>query len=730
MLTILLSGTIFGQANPWTDIAEASLAADPGIRDVVPIAYRTLHLDVQAIKSQLAAAPLEAGFVEGAAAVQLAFPLPDGGFSTFEVWEAPVMAPELSAKYPDIRSYAGRNRQGDYLRFSVSPMGLHALCLPVERANSFSIDTYSRGNVEDYICFYQRDCPIVAGQTPECMVEDMRPEVEAQTAVGYRAGSCGNLHTYRLALACTGEYANYWGSFGPDKVAVVTAMNAHVTSVNGIFEIDAGLRLILVGNNDVLIFTDPITDPYTNATPSTMLAENQAKCDELIGTGNYDIGHVFGTGTGGIGTISSVCGSAKAKGTSGHFNPGVWWWPIFFAHELGHQFSATHTQYNSCNRTSYSAMEPGNGTTIMSYAISNCPPLVGTVSNYYHAHSIGKIATFINGTGNSCAVLVPNGNSAPTCNALVNKTIPKSTPFILTATASDPDGDALTNCWEQMDAWQSPEQPTPPAPTNKSGPMFRSFPPSSSPSRYFPKFADVLSNTNPTWEVLSAPTNQNRTLNFRVTIRDNHVNGGCTTEKDVVVTVSKNAGPFLVTQPNTAVNWPGNSSQEVKWNVAGTKANGINCNNVTILLTTDGGATFTTLLASTPNDGSQTVTIPNISTTQARIMVQAVGNYFYDISNVDFTIMQSFTGGPGTGEGGMLTVYPNPASGSIQLEMPKAWRDQPLLLRIWDMEGRIVMENLDFIAGNTVDVTSLAKGLYQIEVVLNDEKLQCGFVRE
>lgn len=331
----------------------------------------------------------------------------------------------------------------------------------------------------------------------------------------------------------------------------------------------------------------------------------------------------------------------------------------------------------------------------------------------------------------------PIPNSAPTCNALVNKTIPKSTPFKLTATASDPDGDVLSYCWEQMDLKVNPIQTMPPTATNKNGPVFRSLPPSTSPSRYFPNFNDVLSNTNPAWEVLPSVS---RSLKFRVTVRDNHIlsvennntlYSGCTTEKDMVVTVKSQAGPFVVTEPNTAVNWPGGSSQTIKWNVAGTTGNGVNCANVSIWLIINGVIPALPFVESTLNDGSEYVTIPNIpTTTQARIMVQAVGNIFYDVSNVDFTITQSFTGGPGKGEGGMLTVYPNPASGSIQLEMPTAWHDQPLHLRIWDMDGRIVVENSAFVSGSTVDVASLAKGLYQIEVMLNDEKLQCGFVRE
>ena len=735
VFTILLSGTIFGQANPWADLAEASLAADRGIRDIIPNAYRTLQLDVLQIKSILAAAPQESEFVSGESAVLLDFPLPDGGFSTFEVWEAPVMAPELSAKYPDIRSYAGRNRQGDYLRFSVSPMGLHALALPVDRTNSFFIDQYSRGNAEDYICYFQKDCPIPADQTMNCLMDDVETEVEAQAAVSDRAGSCGNLRTYRLALACTGEYANFYGATGSNKTPVLAAINACMTTVNGIFEIDAGLRLVMVDNNDNIIYTDSITDPYTNYDPNDAILENQTNCDKVIGLANYDIGHLFRTGNNGIGA-GKACSTVKAKGTSGWHNPNIFFWNGFVAHEFGHQFSASHTHYNNCSGVA--GVEPGNGSTIMSYGTANCPPNIQgyVIDKYFHAHSIGMISTFINGTGGACAVLVPNGNSAPTCNALVNKTIPKSTPFVLTVTGvTDSNGDALSYCWEQMDGKTtlSPIQPMPPLPTNKSGPMFRSYIPVSSPTRYFPKFSDVLSNTNDPWEVLSAPASQNRTLNFRVTIRDNHANGGCTTEKNVVITVTKNAGPFVVTQPNIAVNWLGNSSQTITWNVAGTTANGVNCANVAILISTDGGATFSMLLASTPNDGTQAVTIPNVSTTQARIMVQSVENVFYDISNVDFTITAAQPlpfGAVSSHLEESLVVFPNPSTGLIQVHAPSKWHDKPLMLRIRDMEGRMVLEDPAFISGNTVEVNALLKGIYQLEVILNEEKMVQTFIRQ
>ncbi len=731
LFLFLLSGILHGQTNPWSDIDELSISPERLERVIIPSQYRTLHLDLNQTKALLATAPQEAEFVAGEAGVSLEFPLPYGGFSTFEVWEAPVMHPDLAAKYPNIHSYAGRNRTGDYIRFDVTPAGLHAMILTIERSKTIFLDPYARGNIDSYICYAKSDFPRPENKYVDCLVEDLAPWASEENPAGDRAGSCGNLRTYRLALACTGEYANFHGSFGTDKAPALAAMVTSMTRVNGVFEIDAGLRMIMVANNANVVYTNPSTDPYTNNNGSTMLGQNQTTCNAQIGSANYDIGHVFSTGGGGVAYLSCVCGSSKAGGVTGSPSPVGDPFDIdYVAHEMGHQYGAQHTQYNNCNRSNSSAMEPGSASSIMGYAGICSPNVQSNSDSYFHARSIGQMATFINGSGNACATLVPNGNNAPTCNALVNKTIPISTPFVLTAVGADPNGDALTYCWEQMDAFKSPAQPMPPTSTNKSGPVFRTFDPSSAPSRYFPKFADVLNNTSGTWEKLPSIS---RALNFRVTVRDNHANGGCTTERDMVVTVTATAGPFVVTQPNTAVTWPGNSSQTVTWNVAGTTGNGVNCANVDILLSTDGGASFSTLLANTTNDGSQAVTIPNIGTSQARIMVQSVGNVFYDVSNVNFTISATEPlqfGGANNRSHAPLVVFPNPSADLIQVHAPADWQDQPLLLRIWDMEGRIVKQDASFISGNTVEIMSLVKGTYQVEVMHKGEKLLQSLIRQ
>jgi hypothetical protein len=143
---------------------------------------------------------------------------------------------------------------------------------------------------------------------------------------------------------------------------------------------------------------------------------------------------------------------------------------------------------------------------------------------------------------------------------------------------------------------------------------------------------------------IEALSSVSRTLNFRLTVRDNNpyvagVKIGQTAFTDLVVTVSNTSGPFAVTAPNTNVTWAGGSSQTVTWSVNNTTAAPVSCASVNILLSTDGGNTFPAVLASaTPNDGSQVVTIPSTPGTTNRVKVEAVGNIFFDISNTNFTI--------------------------------------------------------------------------------------------
>ena len=314
----------------------------------------------------------------------------------------------------------------------------------------------------------------------------------------------------------------------------------------------------------------------------------------------------------------------------------------YVAHEMGHQFGGNHTQNNNCNRASSAAVEVGSGVTIMGYAGICAPNPVNNSIAMFGGYSMQEIAANVtNGTSSTCptlTTLVPQ--VAPSANAGVDRIIPRSTPFVLVGTASDANtGNTLTYSWEQMD---NAVATMPPVATATGGPAWIPLLPKTTPVRYMPNVNDVIANNSPVWEVLPSVA---RTLNFRFTVRDNVALGGCNGQDNMKVTVASNSGPFLVTQPNTAVSWPALSSQTITWNVAHTTASPVSCANVNILLSTDGGQTFpTTLIANTPNDGTQIVNLPNSPSITARIKIEGVNNIFYDLSNTNFTISASPSG--------------------------------------------------------------------------------------
>ncbi|MCC6412807.1 MAG: lamin tail domain-containing protein, partial [Saprospiraceae bacterium] len=619
----------------WKDVPAASLTSESGERLIVPIKSRTLQLDITSMKSLLSSAPAEPALGTTGEGLDISLPTPEGAFKQYKVWYAPIMAPALAAQYPEIRTYAGYEigNQVSLIRLDVTPKGFHAMTYG--DGQSIFIDPYVDGNVELYNCYFKRDFVKNEADRIVCHVDGEDFNIEnKETSQAEFIGDCGVRHEYRLAVAGTGEYTTFHGG---TVALALAAMNTTMNRVNGVFEKDVAVRMILVANNNLIIYTNAGTDPYTNGDPDLMINENQTNCNAVIGSANYDIGHVFGTNSGGLAGLGVVCSNSnKARGVTGSGAPVGDPFDIdYVAHEMGHQFNANHTQYNDCNRNNSTAIEPGSASTIMGYAGICSPDVQGNSDDYFSTASLYEMRPFVaTGSGSTCDVAVSVSNAAPTVTPLSNYSIPASTPFILTATATDPNG-TLSYCWEQIDAYTAPIQTMPPAAANTTGPMFRSLDPVVSPTRYFPNLTDLFSNTNPTWEELPSV---GRNMNFRVTVRDNFATAGCTGEAANTVTTVAGTGPFLVTSPNTAVTYAGTSSQTVTWDVAGTTAAPISCANVNILLTTDGGATFTTLLANTPNDGTQSVTMPNINTTTARIWVQCSNNIFFDVSNVNFTI--------------------------------------------------------------------------------------------
>ena len=637
---------------------------------------RSLRLDAAGLRAALATAPPETR--PGAAPLTLALPLPDGSTGRFAVVETAIMAPALAAQFPQIKTYrgVGLDDPAATVRLDMTPQGFHAQILSATTSTVY-LDPATRGDQQHVLSFYRRDMDRTAAGNPgSCQfqptaaeeAETQRLAAGSNTAQRTLIAAGPTLRTYRLAVAATGEYTTFQGgTLALAQAAIVTTVNRVV----GVYEKELAVRLQLIGTNNTIIYTNASTDPYTNGNPNSMIGENQTNVDAVIGASNYDIGHVFGTNSGGLAGLRVVCVAGnKARGVTGSGAPVGDAFDIdYVAHEMGHQFGGNHS-FNSAsgscngNRSAARAYEPGSGSTIMSYA-GICSPdnLQNNSDAYFHSGNFEEMATFIAST--TCGTSTATGNTAPTVFVPAVRTLPIATPFRLTASATDAEGDALTYNWEQMDLGLAGAL-TDAQVANDNEPLFRSFTATTSPTRVFPRLASIIANTSSTSERLPTVT---RTLTFRCTARDQHngsagVVGGINYSASVALPVTSAAGPFLVTAPNTAVSWGGGSTQTVTWNVAGTTANGVNCATVNILLSTDGGLTYpTTLVSGTANDGSQTVTLPNVPTTTARIMVEAADNYFFDISNTNFTITAAVaTAAPVvvTPANGSLTNNPRP----------------------------------------------------------------------
>lgn len=573
-------------------------------------------------------------------------PNTDGGFSNFVINETSNFETKLSEKYSMIKSYSaqGVDDPTAVAKISIGTDGFHAVVYSgVEK--TLYIDPYSKDKKS--LIVYKRSDLDTDNDSFNCHVEEAARRGVAETT-SLKNAQDGKLRTFRLALVCSGEYAQFHltnqnisaaASDEVKKAAVLSAMNTTMTRVNGIFERDLSVRMTIVGDNDKVIFLDAATDNITDGDPDKMINEVQTICDTEIGSANYDIGHIFSIGGDGLAGGGVVCITGqKAKGVTGRSQPiGDAYDIDFVAHEMGHQFGANHTQSNSsCNRYSSTAVEPGSASTIMGYAGICAPNIQSKSDDYFHAVSIAEMWNIISSSAN-CAVLTDTNNSAPTANAGLDYSIPKSTPFLLKGVGADADGTAsLTYNWEQTD---NESATMPPVATNSGGPMFRSLPSATNSERYMPELATVVAgSTASTWEVVPSVA---RDLNFSFLVRDNHSGGGSTARDNMTVTV-EDAEAFTVSAPSTAVSWYADTTQNITWNKGTTDIAPINCQNVTIKLSVDGGITFPIILKeNTPNDGSENIVIPENPTTSARIMVEAADNIFYNVNATNFTINSS-----------------------------------------------------------------------------------------
>lgn len=622
------------QEPKWFPVARSGQRA-PGTGPILSqlADYRLAQMNTAQMRQYLSRAPHENDFLASIAPIELSLPMKDGSFRRFAVFEMPILSEELQAQHPELRTFRGQgiDDPSEVAVIDYTTIGFHAMVL--SQHGSWFIDPVDFSGTNTYAIHEKSDS--LKLHPWRCFSQDPSMPFARRTATVQATGS-GNksgatLKTYRLALNGTVEYTAFFGGVANANAAMVTSINR----VSGVYEIDATIRLNMTYNKP---FTG--SDPFSNGNGGSMLSQNQTECDTTVGNANYDIGHVFSTGGGGVAGLGVVGSTGnKAWGVTGQGSPVGDAFDIdYVAHEMGHQFRGNHSfngTTSACgggNRNAATAWEVGSGSTIMGYAgICGGENVQLNSDAYFHSGNQAEIIHFKDSLIPTVGTGTATGNTFPTVSAGADYTIPQSTPFMLTGTANDINGDTITYCWEQMNTGTAS-----PTTNNTTRPLVRSFLPTINPVRVFPRQIDLLSNggVSTTWEILP---NVNRSMTFRCTVRDNRAGGGGVNWDEMVITV--NGSAFSVTAPNTAVSIPGNTNTTVTWNVGG----GSVAPNVDIWLSTNGGASFfngtaTLLLSNTPNDGSQSVTLPNTPSTQCRIMVKPTNNIFFDISNVNFTI--------------------------------------------------------------------------------------------
>lgn len=633
---------------------------------------------LQKIKKDLASAPRSSDMdLEW---IRMKIPFADGVYHEVEVSEAPVVADAIYQRYPENRSYKVRGVNDKRIsgRMSITPKGMSALLYT--RTGNVFIEPEQGKNHKSY----NYDSSIF--ESFSCGAD--HSQIKKQESNTLRTSIGSTERKFIIAIASTGEFS---AKHGNNLAAINAKITDYLTLLNTLYERDFAITFELTADNDDIIFFDPNTDGFDPTNNTTKLNTAQSVISSIIVSENYDLGHVFyeiappanGGWTGsGVASLGVVCSSSfKARGWTGCGGPypNSFWMGIF-AHEVGHQFEATHTFYGTAGNCGGSqrpvgdGVEPGSGNSLMSYE-GNCGAGNGCTDQnivpessflYFHSHTIEQVQTFVSGSG-SCFTSTSTGNSPPDITMPGNKTIPTETPFYLSATVTDPDGDPLLLSWEQVDTdnliLSCPDGAPNDAATSTSAPLFRSFDPSEGGNiRYFPQMSDILDDTQTMGEILPEV---GRTIDIRFSARGTDPNGisGISYE-DVTITVDGNSGPFEVTTATTPTGYLSGASVDIEWLVNNTDMAPISCSNVNILFSNDGGDTYPITLASnTPNDGLQNVTMPSNATEEGRIKIEAVGNIFFSITKSEISIISDCEPNPSaiTNDGDVTANVGDPA---------------------------------------------------------------------
>ena len=647
-----LACLLFCQAVPLVQAQSLPLPSpSPGAGTPVPVV-----LDMSSLRRQLAAPAGAAARSGGSITHRISLPTLHG-VQPFVLSETFVVPASDVAAHQRLRTFVGNvegnNGAGQQVSLVLTPNELRADLL----AGSESASLRPAANGPGYLLRAEQATTGPCG-TLDGVGGALRPGDFATLPAPFSFGT--QLRRVKKAILVTKEY---YVANGNTDAAVELAVVATMNQMSGLFLREVSVSFELVkptgGARYFSAVTTPTLPDSDPATPNRLRDGNTEDVRDIMNArfvaSTFDLGHCFSSSGGGGTFVGIVCNNEmKTRAWSGVSTSGFQW---VLAHEIGHQLGCFHAFAGPCgSNIDNSRLEPGGGASIMGYTYvcgdQSLQDVTGTEQDHFNLQSLNQMRN--NLVANTCPTLTPNANRPPTLNAGPDYTIPRNTPFTLTATGSDPDGEALAYTWNQFDY----------SPTNigalgsivgagglaavddPNAPLFRPRAPRTTLSRTFPDLRYVLANANrPVDRIGEALPNVGRDIHFVVTARDQRPAGGTFTTDNVTLTVAPNTGPFALTSQNTAATtapWVGGQPATITWSVNGTNQAPINVSQVRISLSTDGGLTFGTVLAPTlPNSGTASITVPNVTTSQARVRVEAVGNIFFDINDVDFSIAAS-----------------------------------------------------------------------------------------